>query len=83
MERLWLLTDATQPAPALLGAIEGTVVAGGGAALAGSFPAERTVTEHIYLIDPLGNLMMRFPADPEPSRVIKDLKHLLKFSGFG
>ncbi len=80
--RLWLVTDAVQPGSALLAVIEGTVVAPGGAA-AGVFPAERSVKDHIYLIDPLGNLMMRFPRDPEPSRVIKDLKHLLKVSGFG
>ena len=83
IERLWLITDAAQPAPALLAAIDGTVISGDGAALAASFPAERAVSEHIYLVDPLGNLMMRFPPDPDPSRVIKDLKHLLKFSGFG
>jgi hypothetical protein len=83
LERLWLVTDAALPSPALLAAIEGTVVAGEGAALAASFPAERAATEHIYLVDPLGNLMMRFPSDPDPSRVIKDLKQLLKFSGFG
>jgi len=83
VERLWLLTDAVQPSPALLAAIEGTVVAREGAALAASFPAERAVTEHIFLVDPLGNLMMRFPPDPDPTRVIKDLKHLLKVSGFG
>ena len=81
--RLWLVTDAVRPAPGLLAAIEGTVVSDEGAALAASFPAERSVTEHIYLVDPLGNLMMRFPLDPDPARVIKDLKHLLKFSGFG
>ena len=83
VERLWLVTDAVQPAPALLDALEGTAISGQGAALAASFPAERAVTEHIYLVDPLGNLMMRFPPDPDPARVIKDIKHLLKFSGFG
>jgi hypothetical protein len=81
--RFWVITDAAQPSTALLAAIEGTVIVRAGAAVASSFPAERSVTEHIYLVDPLGNLMMRFPADPDPSRVIKDLKHLLKFSGFG
>jgi hypothetical protein len=80
--RLWLLTDAAQPAPALLAAIDGTVLAPR-SAVADIFPAEDPVTEHIYLVDPLGNLMMRFPRDPEPARVIKDLKHLLKVSGFG
>jgi hypothetical protein len=27
--------------------------------------------------------MMRFPRDPDPSRVIKDLQRLLKYSRFG
>lgn len=81
--RFWVITDAAHPSTELLAAIEGTVIVRAGAAVAPSFPAERAVTEHIYLVDPLGNLMMRFPADPDPSRVIKDLKHLLKFSGFG
>lgn len=83
LERLWLVTDAVPTAPALLAAIEGTVVVAEGAAFAKAFPAERAASEHIYLVDPLGNLMMRFPPDPDPARVIKDLKHLLKFSGFG
>ena len=83
IERLWVITDAVQPSPALLAAIEGTVIVREGGALAASFPAERSAIEHIYLVDPLGNLMMRFPQDPDPSRVIKDLKQLLKFSGFG
>jgi hypothetical protein len=83
--RLWLLTDRTQPGPELLKAIEGTVIAprGGIDAANGAFPAEGSVTEHIYLVDPLGNLMMRFPRDPEPARVIKDLQRLLKASSFG
>jgi hypothetical protein len=80
--RVWLITDAARPGAALLAAIEGTVVAPQAGA-AEVFPAERSVKDHIYLVDPMGNLMMRFPRDPEPSRVIKDLKHLLKVSGFG
>ena len=83
VERLWLVIDSVPPAPALLAAIEGTVVVGEGTGFAKAFPAERAVNEHIYLVDPLGNLMMRFPLDSDPARVIKDLKHLLKFSGFG
>jgi len=80
--RLWLVTDAVQPRPELLAAIEGTIAMPGGA-LAAAFPAEGAVTDHIYLLDPLGNLMMRFPRDPDPSRVIKDLQRLLKVSSFG
>ena len=52
-----------------------------GVAFAGSFPG--TPTDHIYLVDPLGNLMMRFPRDPDPARMIKDLKRLLKYSRIG
>jgi hypothetical protein len=83
--RLWLLTDSVQPGPELLKAIEGTIVAprGGIDAANGAFPAEGSVTNHIYLVDPLGNLMMRFPREPEPKRVINDLKRLLKASSFG
>jgi hypothetical protein len=38
---------------------------------------------HIYLIDPLGNVMMRFPPEPEVKLLMKDLKRLLKYSRLG
>ena len=47
------------------------------------FPADGAPADHLYLVDPLGNLMMRFPRDPEPARVIKDLQRLLRASRFG
>lgn len=37
----------------------------------------------IFLVDPLGNLMMRFPKDPDPKKVSGDLKKLLKVSRIG
>ena len=37
----------------------------------------------LYLVDPMGNLMMRFPADLEPGAVLEDVKHLLKVSKIG
>jgi hypothetical protein len=83
VERLWIVTDAGAPAPALLAAIEGTHLARGNDRLAAAFPAKGAPTEHIYLIDPLGNLMLRFPGDPNPSKMVKDLERLLKYSGFG
>src|SRR5258706_7659540 len=75
VERLWLLTDPVQPRAELRAAIEGTVIAPAGAGA--DFPAERSVIDHIYLVDPLGNLMMRFPREADPSRMIKDLQRLL------
>jgi hypothetical protein len=38
---------------------------------------------YIYLIDPLGNLMMRFPADPDIKALNRDLAKLLKASRIG
>jgi hypothetical protein len=83
VERLWIVTDAASPRAELLAAIAGTHIAPQGAALAARFPAERSPLEHVYLVDPLGNLMMRFPADPDPARMLKDLQRLLKYSSFG
>ena len=37
----------------------------------------------IYLIDPYGNLMLRFPPDLAPKSMLKDIKHLLKVSRIG
>ncbi|HET7671428.1 MAG TPA: cytochrome C oxidase subunit I [Burkholderiales bacterium] len=79
VERLWLVTDGGKPRPELLAAIEGAHVVGVDAAFAAAFPAR----DSIYLVDPLGNLMMRFPPEPDPAKVIKDLQRLLKYSRFG
>lgn len=37
----------------------------------------------LYLVDPLGNLMMSYPVDAEPKGIIKDMKKLLKISQIG
>lgn len=82
IERLWVVTDAGKPRAALLGAIEGTHVASlKSPALLQAFPGEPA--DHIYLIDPLGNLMMRYPREPDPSKMIKDLQRLLRYSKVG
>ena len=78
VERLWVLTDAGTPRGELLAAIEGTRVS---KAPPEAFPGNPV--DHIYLVDPLGNLMMRFPRDPDPSKMLKDLQRLLKYSRIG
>lgn len=80
IERLWLVTDALAPRPELAAAIEGTRIAPA-ANLTQAFPGN--ALEHIYLVDPVGNLMLRFPRDPDPSRMLKDLQRLLKYSRIG
>jgi hypothetical protein len=83
VERLWILSDAGTPPAKLAPLLDGTRIARGDAALIAAFPAERAAAEHIYLVDPLGNVMMRFPRDPQPGRIVKDLERLLKYSRFG
>lgn len=78
VERLWVLTDAGKPRAELLPGIEGTRF---GSFSTESFPGNPV--DHIYLVDPLGNLVLRFPRDPDPSKMIKDLQRLLKVSRVG
>jgi hypothetical protein len=78
LERLWVITDAGVPRAELLAAIEGTRISR--MKLEG-FPGDPV--DHIYLVDPLGNLMLRFPRDPDPSKMSKDLQRLLKYSRVG
>lgn len=43
--------------------------------------AGRALEDHLYLIDPMGEWMMRFPAEFEPGKVKRDLDRLLRASG--
>jgi hypothetical protein len=84
VERLWLVTDAAPPSHDLLEGISGTrIERAASRSLARQFPAQRAPADHIYVVDPLGNLMMRFPRDPDPKQMIKDLQRLLKTSRIG
>jgi hypothetical protein len=48
-----------------------------------AIPADVAATDELLLVDPLGNLMMRFPLDQEPKGMVEDLKKLLKLSRIG
>lgn len=84
IERVWILTGEGRPMPGLLEAIEGThVLRPAAPGFGAAFPAPHDPRDHVFLIDPRGNLMLRFPSELEPSRVIKDLQRLLKYSAIG
>jgi glutathione peroxidase-family protein len=86
IERVWLITDQEPLETMLLRVNDGTRMLRAPAdAVAKWLPVEQggKVEEHIYLIDPLGNLMMRFPAKPDPAKVKKDISKLLKASAIG
>lgn len=46
-------------------------------------PSASSDPHSIYLLDPLGNLLMRYDSDVEPKGIITDLKRLLKYSKLG
>lgn len=86
VERLWLLTDEAQPDTALMSQHEGLRLARvDPVALRDQFPsvAGAQPGDHIWIIDPMGNLMMRFPLNADPNRMKKDLIKLLRVSRVG
>ena len=88
VQRLWLIADATPLSTMLMREYEGTVFARANAEELRSFlplPARDggNLADHIWLIDPLGNLMLRWPKDADPNRMKKDLAKLLKASRIG
>ena len=84
IERLWVLTDTGTPDASLLEQHPGLKVwRPGNPAFIEQFPAGNNRAGHIYMVDPLGNLMLRFPENPDPKGIMKDLKLLLKASQIG
>lgn len=86
VERVWLITDHAPLDTVLMREYDGThMLRTKLEALQAWLPVESNTTpsDHLYLIDPLGNLMMRFPKDADPNKVKKDLRKLLKASAIG
>lgn len=84
IERVWLLNDGATPAAETAETFAGTwLVRASGSDLLKALPAENGVERYIYLADPLGNLVLRYPLDADPTRIIKDITRLLKNSGIG
>ncbi len=50
------------------------------AAIPPGAPAMTPATDGIYLIDPLGNIMMYYAADADPNHIQQDMKRLLTWS---
>ncbi len=80
IERVWLLTGGGAPDPQLLAEHPELRVLRAGSATVQALTADGLARDHVYVVDPLGNLMMRFPADPDPRRMLKDLSRLLRHS---
>lgn len=81
LERVWLIPDGESPAAAVMAKYEGTnIVRLADAAPLSGFPAATDRGEYIYLVDHLGNLMMRYTPEDDPSLMKKDITKLLRIS---
>lgn len=82
VERVWFVTDAQPVATRLVGEYRGThVVRADERSLRDFLPLpddHAALRDHIWLVDPLGNLMLRWPSDPDPQRAKGDMERLLK-----
>jgi glutathione peroxidase-family protein len=84
IERVWLIDDDKIPETSIKEDFKGTIfINARDNELLKEIPAKISRHDHIYMIDPLGNLMMRFPKDIDPSKMAKDIKRLLKVSQIG
>ena len=87
LDRVWLVNDAAGLDPRLKpGLVDATVLRVPTDALAAWLPPAtgQRVEDHLYVVDPLGNLMMRFPANMDAAGAAKakrDLDRLLRASG--
>lgn len=81
VDRVWLIPDQAEVRPALLPALARAWTLRVDATRLSQWlqpDVGQTLSSHLYLVDPKGDWMMRFPADADPARVKKDLMRLLK-----
>ena len=82
VERVFVVDDVQAPYAGIAAEFAGMVVAltPQGLAVPAGAANDRA---HIYLVDPRGNVMMRWPAGADRKRMLGDLQRLLKASQIG
>lgn len=83
MDKVWFVIDDAPVRPELVQVLPGTQIlrVPREALAAWLAPAEgQQLERHLYVVDPMGHWMMRFPADPDPARVKRDLAKLMRGS---
>jgi hypothetical protein len=87
IDRVWLVTDDVPLRAPIIRAME----SGDGSTTVLRVPKEaleqwlrpaagHALDEHLYLVDPMGEWMMRAPVDPDPSKLKRDIDRLLRGS---
>jgi hypothetical protein len=86
LDKVWLVNDTQALRPETLQAVTAgtpaTVLRTDALAMSNWLEpaAGHRVEQHLYLVDPMGNWMMRVPADPQPPRLKRDVERLLRAS---
>ena len=86
LDWVWLINDTAPVPDAMLPGLKQAVVLRVPAAVLDAWlpaDAENAVQDHLYVVDPMGNLMMRLPANLTPELAVKakrDLDRLLRAS---
>lgn len=86
VQRVWLITDRAPVSTMLMRQYEGTeMLRVDPAKIAPWLTVEpdAAYAERLYMVDPLGNLMMRFPVDADPNKTKRDVAKLLRASRIG
>ena len=92
--RVWLIPDDTPLSTMLIREYDGTEMLradpkeisawlGAGTTGGAASATAADYADHIYMVDPLGNLMMRFPVEADPNKIKRDLAKLLRASRVG
>lgn len=83
MDRVWLVNDDAPVRANLAEGLKGAWVLRARQAELQAWlapQAGQALDAHLYLVDPRGDWMMRFPVDADPARIKKDLTRLMKAS---
>jgi hypothetical protein len=86
IDKVWFITDGAAPRPEVVAA-----VMQGQAAHVLRVPREalsawlspapgQTLDQHLYLVDPMAQWMMRVPPNPDPAKLKRDIERLLRAS---
>ncbi|MDN5842829.1 MAG: hypothetical protein L0H54_05205 [Alcaligenaceae bacterium] len=89
LNRIWFVLDDDSVPPVLETSYQGTIVLRADPTQLAQWLAPgatnpvAALEKGMWIVDPLGNLMMEFPDDSEPERVRDDIRTLLKNSHIG
>ena len=86
--RVWLITDREPLSTEVIREYDGTEMLRAdrnevAAWLTDGKISDPRFADRIYIVDPLGNLMMQFPLDADPNKTKRDLAKLLRASRIG